>query len=109
MYMKEQFISLMQKTAGIYAGLWREMRRYRRAENMAPSNGILFQVKLQFFSHELGDVVAELRGELNDQEDDEEPGLGPMLYAEANAVNLETRQSVLLWDERVEGDDLPMS
>jgi hypothetical protein len=76
---------------------------------MAPGNGILFQVKVQFVSPEHGQVYAELRGELDDAEDDEERDPGPALYAEANAVNLDTRQSLLLWDERIEGDHLPMS
>jgi hypothetical protein len=105
----EQFIDMMRGVAHTYANLWKEMRPYRRLENIPPSHGIMFEVKVQFISIESETVCRELKGELEDREDDEARDADPQLYVAASRVNLDTRQTRILWEQHLVGDLLPMS
>jgi hypothetical protein len=98
-----RFVALMRSIKDTYVSLWSDIRPCRRLEGTAQAPAFLFEVKVQFVWPESGIAYRELRGEVEDLE--EEPGedLGMELNVRATSVNLDTRESVLLWnDQRVE-------
>jgi hypothetical protein len=108
-FQDEQLIDMMRGIAHTYANLWKEIRPYRRLENIPPSYCIVLEVKVQFISPGSETVCRELQGELEDREDDEARDAEPRRYVAASRVSLDTRQTRILWEKHLVGDLLPMS
>lgn len=89
----------MKIVRDIYARLWRNMRPYRRAENISPTNPTLFQVDVMFAASEADFVWKELSGYVEDEEQVGNPDVAPALFVAAESVDVQTRQPTPLWED----------